>query len=29
MDFVESKFPSIREVKEFIKAMPIGLIEEQ
>jgi len=28
MDFVESKFPSIREVKEFIKAMPIGLIEE-
>jgi hypothetical protein len=28
MDFVESELPGIREVREFMKAMPMGLIEE-
>ncbi|MGE7915913.1 DUF6930 domain-containing protein [Lysinibacillus xylanilyticus] len=27
-ELVESELPGIREVKEFMKAMPMGLIEE-
>lgn len=28
VELIESGLPSIREVREFMKAMPMGLIEE-
>ena len=28
VELVESELPGIREVREFMKAMPMGLIEE-